>query len=215
MDVLDLSKHGPVIPVIVIQRLQDAVPLAQALVDGGVRVLEVTLRTPVALECVRAIAAAVPQAIVGAGTLRSVADAEAAQAAGCRFGVSPGYDRAIGRACREIGLPLLPGVATASEVMAATADGYSFLKFFPASAAGGLPMLKALAGPFADVLFCPTGGITPETAPQFLALPNVRVCGGSWLTPQDAVDAGDWGRITRLARAAAALGGEREARGAG
>jgi 2-dehydro-3-deoxyphosphogluconate aldolase/(4S)-4-hydroxy-2-oxoglutarate aldolase len=205
MNPLELATHGPVIPVIVIQRLADAVPLARALVAGGVKVLEITLRTPVALECMRAIAAAVPEAIVGAGTLRSVDDARAALAAGCRFGVSPGYSRDIGLACKQMGLPLLPGVATASEVMAAHADGYSFLKFFPATAAGGIPMLKALAGPFGDVVFCPTGGITPETAPQFLSLPNVRVCGGSWLTPQDALDAQDWARIAALARAAAAL----------
>jgi 2-dehydro-3-deoxyphosphogluconate aldolase/(4S)-4-hydroxy-2-oxoglutarate aldolase len=205
MNPLELASFGPVIPVIVIQRLEDAVPLAQALVAGGVRVLEVTLRTPVALDAMRAIAQAVPEAIVGAGTIRSVVDAEAAKDAGCRFGVSPGYDSDIGHACRNLGLPLLPGVATASEVMAANADGYTFLKFFPATAAGGIPMLKGLYGPFADVAFCPTGGITPETAPQFLALPNVVVCGGSWLTPQDVVDARDWGRITQLAREAAAL----------
>jgi 2-dehydro-3-deoxyphosphogluconate aldolase/(4S)-4-hydroxy-2-oxoglutarate aldolase len=205
MNPLELVSHGPVIPVIVLQRGADAVPLARALVAGGVRVLEITLRTPVALDCMRAIAAAVPDAIVGAGTIRSVEDARAALAAGCRFGVSPGYARDIGRACKDIGLPLLPGVATASEVMAANADGYGFLKFFPATAAGGIPMLKALAGPFVDVVFCPTGGITPETAPQFLALPNVKVCGGSWLTPQDAVDAQDWARITALAQAANAM----------
>ena len=205
MNPLDLVSHGPVIPVIVIQRVADAVPLARALVAGGVKVLEITLRTPVALDCMRAIAQAVPEAIVGAGTIRSVDDARAALDAGCRFGVSPGYTQDIGLACRDIGLPLLPGVATASEVMAANADGYGFLKFFPATAAGGIPMLKALAGPFADVVFCPTGGITPETAPQFLALPNVQVCGGSWLTPQDAVDAQDWARISALARAAQAL----------
>jgi len=205
MNPLDLVTHGPVIPVIVLQRVADAVPLAQALLAGGIKVLEITLRTPVALECMRAIAKAVPEAIVGAGTIRSVQDARAALDAGCRFGVSPGYSADIGMACRQIGLPLLPGVATASEVMAANADGYHFLKFFPATAAGGIPMLKALAGPFTDVLFCPTGGITPETAPQFLALPNVKVCGGSWLSPQDAVDAKDWARITALARSASAL----------
>jgi 2-dehydro-3-deoxyphosphogluconate aldolase/(4S)-4-hydroxy-2-oxoglutarate aldolase len=205
MNTLDLVPHGPVIPVIVLQRVADAVPLARALVAGGVKVLEITLRTPAALDCMRAIAQGVPEAIVGAGTIRSVDDARAALAAGCRFGVSPGYTRDIGQACRQIGLPLLPGVASASEVMSANADGYGFLKFFPATAAGGIPMLKALAGPFADVLFCPTGGITPETAPQFLALPNVRVCGGSWLTPQDAMDARDWARITALAKAASAL----------
>ena len=205
MNPLDLVPHGPVIPVIVLQRVADAVPLARALLAGGVRVLEVTLRTPVALECMRAIVREVPGAIVGAGTIRSVADAEAAKDAGCLFGVSPGYHTEVGHACRNLGLPLLPGVATASEVMAAYRDGYGFLKFFPATAAGGIPMLKALAGPFTDVVFCPTGGITERTAPQFLALPNVVVCGGSWLTPQDAVDAQDWPRITALAREACAL----------
>ena len=202
---LELAGYGPVIPVIVIQQLKDAVPLAEALVAGGVRVLEVTMRTPVALQAIEAIAKAVPQAIVGAGTIRSAADARAAKNAGSLFGVSPGYTGAVGEACRDVGLPLLPGVATASEVMAAQADGLGFLKFFPATAAGGIPMLKALAGPFPDVVFCPTGGISVDTAPQFLALPNVKVCGGSWLTPADAVAAGDWARITKLAREAGAL----------
>jgi 2-dehydro-3-deoxyphosphogluconate aldolase/(4S)-4-hydroxy-2-oxoglutarate aldolase len=197
--------HGPVIPVIVIQRLEHAVPLAEALLEGGVRVLEVTLRTPVALQCMEAIARALPQAIVGAGTLRTAADARAAVAAGCRFGVSPGYTREIGAACRDAGLPLLPGVATAGEVMAASADGHRLLKFFPASVAGGVPMLRAFAGPFPDIAFCPTGGITAQTAPQYLALPNVKACGGSWLTPAEAMEAGDWAAITALARAAAAL----------
>lgn len=205
LNTLDLAAHGPVIPVIVIQRLEDAVPLAQALVEGGVRVLEVTLRTPVALRAMEAIARSVPGAIVGAGTIRNVADAQAARDAGCRFGVSPGYTSELGHYCRNVTLPLLPGVATASEVMQANADGYGFLKFFPATAAGGIPLLKALHGPFPDVVFCPTGGITPESAPQFLALPNVKVCGGSWLTPADAVEAKDWARITTLARQTHAL----------
>ena len=200
-----LAEQGPVIPVIVLQRLEHAVPLAQALVAGGVRVLEVTLRTPVARQCMRAIVQAVPEAIVGAGTLRTPADVRAALHAGCRFGVSPGYTREVAAACRDLGLPLLPGVATASEAMAASADGHRFLKFFPAVAAGGVAMLKALHGPFPDLTFCPTGGITAATASQFLALPNVRVCGGSWLTPEDAVAAGDWPRITALAREASAL----------
>jgi 2-dehydro-3-deoxyphosphogluconate aldolase / (4S)-4-hydroxy-2-oxoglutarate aldolase len=205
MNTLDLVQYGPVIPVIVIHRLEDAVPMAEALVAGGVRVLEVTLRTPVALQCMEAIARAVPEAVLGAGTVRSVADAQAAKDAGCVFAVSPGYTSTIGTACREIGLPLLPGTATGSEVMQANSDGYFFLKFFPALQAGGIAMLKALAGPFTDVVFCPTGGITLATAPDFLALPNVKVCGGSWLTPADAVDAKDWPRITRLAREASAL----------
>jgi 2-dehydro-3-deoxyphosphogluconate aldolase/(4S)-4-hydroxy-2-oxoglutarate aldolase len=200
MNTLQLATFGPVIPVIVIQRLEDAVPLAQALVDGGVKVLEVTLRTPVALKAMEEIARKVPGAIVGAGTVRNVADAQAAKDAGCQFAVSPGYVHDVGIACHNIGLPLLPGVSTGSEVMQANIDGYYFLKFFPATAGGGIPMLKALAGPFHDVVFCPTGGITLETAPQFLALPNVKVCGGSWLTPADAVEAKDWKRITQLAR---------------
>lgn len=202
---LDLTAFGPVIPVIVLQRFEHAVPMARALVEGGVRVLEVTLRTPAALACMAAIAREVPEAIVGAGTLRSAADVRAARDAGCQFGVSPGYTAEIGAACRDAGLPLLPGVATASEVMAANADGLSFLKFFPATTAGGASLLRAWAGPFPDVAFCPTGGITVESAPQFLSLPNVRVCGGSWLTPADALEAGDWARITKLAREASAL----------
>ncbi|MEO7010240.1 MAG: keto-deoxy-phosphogluconate aldolase [Caldimonas sp.] len=181
MDPLTLADHGPVIPVIVIDALDAAVPLARALVEGGVCVLEVTLRTPVALRAIEAIARAVPEAIVGAGTLRGAADVQAALDAGCRFAVSPGYTAAIGSACAERGLALLPGVATASEV------------------------LEALAGPFADVLFCPTGGIDLASAPHYLALPNVRVVGGSWLTPADALTARDWPRITHLARAARAL----------
>jgi 2-dehydro-3-deoxyphosphogluconate aldolase/(4S)-4-hydroxy-2-oxoglutarate aldolase len=207
MKTIELAGHGPVIPVIVLQRVADAVPLARALVDGGVRVLEVTLRTPVALACIEAIARDVPEAIVGAGTLRAADDARVARDAGSRFAVSPGYTSALGAACRAADLPLLPGVATSSEVLAAMADGLDFLKFFPAVQAGGVAMLKAFAGPFPDIAFCPTGGITTETAPQFLALPNVRVCGGSWLTPQDAVDAKDWARITGLAREASRLRG--------
>ncbi|MCE4539774.1 bifunctional 4-hydroxy-2-oxoglutarate aldolase/2-dehydro-3-deoxy-phosphogluconate aldolase [Pelomonas sp. P7] len=204
LDTLSLASHGPVIPVIVIQRLEDAVPLAEALVAGGVKVLEVTLRTPVALQAMEAMAK-VPGAIVGAGTLRSPQDVVNARNAGCRFGVSPGFTEAMGQACQQQGLPLLPGVSTASEVMQANAAGYGFLKLFPAVAVGGVNLLKALAGPFPDVAFCPTGGISLETAPQFLKLPNVKVCGGSWLTPQEAVDAKDWARITRLAAEASAL----------
>ena len=206
LDTLSLAGHGPVIPVIVVQRLEDAVPLAEALVAGGVKVLEVTLRTPVALKAIEAMAK-VPGAIVGAGTLRAPADAAAARSAGCQFGVSPGYTDALAEACCAAGLPLLPGVSTASEVMQANAGGFGFLKLFPAVAVGGVNLLKSLAGPFPDVSFCPTGGISLETAPQFLKLPNVKVCGGSWLTPQDAVDAKDWARITQLAAEAAALRG--------
>ncbi|HEY6512421.1 MAG TPA: bifunctional 4-hydroxy-2-oxoglutarate aldolase/2-dehydro-3-deoxy-phosphogluconate aldolase [Burkholderiaceae bacterium] len=205
LNTLSLADHGPVIPVIVLQRVEHAVPLAEALVAGGVRVLEVTLRTPVALLAIEAIAKAVPQAVLGAGTLRTRGDAQAARNAGCVFGVSPGYTRDIGAACRDAGLPLLPGVASAGEVMTANDDGLTFLKFFPAVPAGGVAMLKALHGPFPDVSFCPTGGVTPDNAASFLALPNVRVCGGSWLTPADAAEQGDWARITRLAHEAGAL----------
>ena len=206
LETLSLASHGPVIPVIVIQRLEDAVPLAEALVAGGVKVLEVTLRTPVALQAMEAMAK-VPGAIVGAGTLRTPADVRAAKSAGCQFGVSPGFTDALASACNAEDLPLLPGVSTASEVMQANAAGFSFLKLFPATAVGGVNLLKALGGPFPDVAFCPTGGISLQTAPDFLKLANVKVCGGSWLTPQDAIDAKDWAHITKLAAEAAALRG--------
>jgi 2-dehydro-3-deoxyphosphogluconate aldolase/(4S)-4-hydroxy-2-oxoglutarate aldolase len=196
---LHVMQDAPVIPVIVLNDVAHAVPMARALVAGGIRMLEVTLRTPQALACIEAIARDVPEAVLGAGTVRSQADAQAAVNAGARFAVSPGYTSALGQACRALGLPLLPGVATGSEIMQAQADGYQQLKFFPAVQAGGLAMLKAWSGPFFDVDFCPTGGLTPENAPQFLALPNVRCVGGSWLVPADALAAGDWARITALA----------------
>lgn len=205
MNTLALASHGPVIPVIVINRLEDAVPMAEALLAGGIKVLEVTLRTECALRAIELIAKTVPEAILGAGTVRSVADAQAAKNAGCVFAVSPGYTSQIGLACHDMNLPLLPGVATGSEVMMANADGYAFLKLFPAVAVGGINLLKGFSGPFADVKFCPTGGITLATASDFLALPNVPVCGGTWLTPADAVAAGDWARITQLAFEASAI----------
>ncbi len=205
LDPLDLARHGPVIPVIVIERVEDAVPMARALVEGGVKVLEVTLRTAAGLRAIEAIARDVPEAIVGVGTVRSPADVRAARSAGARFAVSPGWLPSVAASCREVGLALLPGVATASEVMAAAEDGLRFLKFFPAGAAGGVAMLKAWAGPFADIAFCPTGGITAASAPDYLALGNVRVVGGSWLTPPDALAGSDWPRIARLAREASAL----------
>ncbi|MEY4712230.1 MAG: bifunctional 4-hydroxy-2-oxoglutarate aldolase/2-dehydro-3-deoxy-phosphogluconate aldolase [Pseudomonadota bacterium] len=203
---LDVMRDAPVIPVIVLEDVAQAVPLARALVAGGIRMLEVTLRTPAALACIEAIAREVPQAVAGAGTVRSAADAKAAHAAGARFAVSPGFTMAIGQACRDLGLPLLPGVATGSEILQAQEAGYSQLKFFPALQAGGLAMLKAWAGPFGDMMFCPTGGVSAANAGEFLALPNVACVGGSWLTPAAAVAAGDWDRITGLAREAAWLG---------
>jgi 2-dehydro-3-deoxyphosphogluconate aldolase / (4S)-4-hydroxy-2-oxoglutarate aldolase len=200
-----LARHGPVIPVITIEALEHAVPMAQALVAGGVRVLEITLRSPVALQAIAAIAQHVPQAIVGAGTVLGPADVVAAAQAGSQFIVSPGYLPSIGAACQAASLPWLPGVATASEILQAREAGHTFLKFFPASAAGGPALLAAWAGPFSDIHFCPTGGITAETAPSFLSLPQVLVCGGSWLTPTKAMHAGDWGQITALAKSAQAL----------
>ena len=197
---LQVMQDAPVIPVIVLHDVKHAVALARALVAGGIRMLEVTLRTPQALACLEAIAREVPEAVAGAGTVRSAADVQASLNAGARFAVSPGYTRTVGQACRDAGLPLLPGVATGSEIMAAQDDGYNELKFFPAMQAGGPAMLKAWGGPFIDVRFCPTGGVTQTNAAEFLALPNVACVGGSWLTPADALAAGDWARITALAR---------------
>ena len=205
MNARDVMQAGPVIPVIVIERLADAVPLARALVAGGVRVLELTLRTAVALQAIERVAAEVEGAIVGAGTLTRPEDIESVQRAGAVFGVSPGLTRELAAAAHAGGLPLLPGVMTPSDVIAAGAAGYTELKLFPAQQAGGIGMLKALGGPFPHIRFCPTGGITAATAPEFLALPNVVCVGGSWLTPPDAVAAGDWSRITALARAASQL----------
>ena len=202
---LDVMRDAPVIPVIVLHDVKHAVPLARALVAGGIRMLEVTLRTPVALACIEAIAKEVPEAVVGAGTVRSAADAQAAAMAGARFAVSPGYTRAVGKACHDLGLPLLPGVATGSEIMLAQEDGFTELKFFPAVQAGGVAMLKAWQGPFGEVKFCPTGGVTAANAPEFLSLANVACVGGSWIVPTEAIAAGDWGRIEALAREASQL----------
>jgi 2-dehydro-3-deoxyphosphogluconate aldolase/(4S)-4-hydroxy-2-oxoglutarate aldolase len=195
-----ILSSGPVIPVIVIEDAAYAVPLARALVAGGVRVLEVTLRTAAAIDSIRAIVDAVPEALVGAGTLISESDIRRAQAAGACFGVSPGATPSLLAAAAESGLPLLPGVMTPSEVIAAIDAGYTALKLFPAAQAGGIGMLKALKGPFPQLRFCPTGGISPASAPDFLALPNVACVGGSWLTPPELIEAGDWAGITRLAQ---------------
>ena len=205
LSALQVLQDAPVIPVIVLHERAHAVPMARALVAGGIRMLEVTLRTPQALEALRAIAAEVPEAVVGAGTVRSAQDARAAAQAGARFAVSPGYTRNLSHACAGEGLCLLPGVATGSEILQAQEDGHTELKFFPAVQAGGAAMLKAWSGPFFDVRFCPTGGITPANAGEFLSLPNVACVGGSWLVPADALARGDWARIEALAREAAAL----------
>ena len=198
---LQVMQDAPVIPVIVLNDLAHAVPMARALLAGGVRMLEVTLRTPQALACIEAIAREVPEAVVGAGTVRSRADAQAAARAGAQFAVSPGYTPAVGQACRDAGLALLPGVATGSEIMMAQEDGFTELKFFPAMQAGGPALLKAWSGPFFDVKFCPTGGITLQNAADFLALPNVVCVGGAWLVPSEAMVKGEWDLITELAEA--------------
>ena len=202
---LQVMQDAPVIPVIVLNDVAHAVPMARALVAGGIRMLEVTLRTSQALACIEAIAKEVPEAIVGAGTVRNPADAKAAANAGAKFAVSPGYTPAVAQACRDEGLSLLPGVATGSEIMMAQEDGYTELKFFPAMQAGGPTMLKAWGGPFFDVRFCPTGGVTAQNASEFLSLPNVACVGGSWLVPAEALANGDWARIEKLAREACQL----------
>lgn len=202
---LDIMRASPVIPVIAIDDIEYAVPLAKALVAGGIRVLEVTLRTVHGLPAIRAIAEQVPGAIVGVGTLTQADEFVAARDAGAVFGVSPGLTPALIAAAKASGLPLLPGVMTPSEVMAAREAGFRQLKLFPAVPAGGVGMLNAIAGPLGDVTFCPTGGISLETAPDFLACKNVACVGGSWLTPKDLLKAGDWARITALATAASQL----------
>jgi 2-dehydro-3-deoxyphosphogluconate aldolase/(4S)-4-hydroxy-2-oxoglutarate aldolase len=193
LSALQVMQDAPVIPVIVLSDVAHAVPMARALLAGGIRMLEVTLRTPQALACIEAIAREVPEAVARAGA---------------RFAVSPGYTPAVGQACRDAGLALLPGVATGSEIMLAQEDGFTELKFFPAMQAGGPAMLKAWSGPFFDVKFCPTGGVTPQNAADFLALPNVVCVGGSWLVPADALVSGDWARITRLAGETRTLAGQ-------
>jgi 2-dehydro-3-deoxyphosphogluconate aldolase/(4S)-4-hydroxy-2-oxoglutarate aldolase len=205
MKIIELAKYGPVIPVIVIEDINDAVPMAEALLAGGIKVLEITLRTKCALKAIEMIANKVPDAIVGAGTLRTKSDATNAKLAGSQFAVSPGYTNEMGSICKELELPLLPGVSTGSEVMHANKDGYSFLKLFPAVAVGGINLLKGFSGPFVDTQFCPTGGITIESAPDFLALPNVPVCGGSWLTPKNLIEEKNWSEITRLAKQASLI----------
>jgi 2-dehydro-3-deoxyphosphogluconate aldolase/(4S)-4-hydroxy-2-oxoglutarate aldolase len=206
MNLLDIMRTSAVIPVIAIDDPDHAVPLAKALVAGGIRVLEVTLRTPHGLGAIRAMSE-VEGAIVGVGTLTQPEEFAAARDAGAVFGVSPGLTDALIAAARSSGLPLLPGVMTPSEVMKAREQGYKQLKLFPAVPAGGVGMLNAIAGPLSDITFCPTGGISQETAPAFLALKNVACVGGSWLTPKDAMKAGDWEHITALAKAASALRG--------
>ncbi len=205
VDIRQILQLSPVIPVIAIEEMAHAVPLARALVAGGICVLEVTLRTEHGLSAIRAISQQVPGAIVGVGTLTKPEEFTAASDAGAVFGVSPGLTPALIEAARQTRLPLLPGVMTPSEVMTAREAGFHTLKLFPAMQAGGVGMLNAIAGPMPDVTFCPTGGISQENAAQFLACKNVVCVGGSWLTPKAAVLAGDWERIKALAMAASSL----------
>lgn len=202
---LGLLARGPVLPVVTVERAETALALADALAGGGITTIEVTLRTDAALDAIRAISAARPDLAVGAGTVRTPAQLDACAAAGCAFAVSPGATARLLDAAAEHAVPLLPGAATASEVMALLERGYRAMKLFPADAAGGIAFLRALAGPLPEARFCPTGGVTAASAPDYLALANVLCVGGSWLTPGEALAAGDWARITDRARAAAAL----------
>ncbi|MFF0426783.1 bifunctional 4-hydroxy-2-oxoglutarate aldolase/2-dehydro-3-deoxy-phosphogluconate aldolase [Streptomyces sp. NPDC004520] len=203
--VFGLAPTVPVVPVVVIDDAADAVPLARALVAGGLPLIEVTLRTPAALDALRAITAEVPEAVVGAGTVVSAAGVVDAVGAGARFLVGPGWTERLLGAMRDSGVPFLPGVSTASEVVALLERGVRDMKFFPAEAAGGIPYLKSLAGPLPRARFCPTGGVSPASAPAYLALPNVGCVGGTWMLPPDALAARDWARVEELARGAAAL----------
>ena len=200
----EICRLAPVIPVLVIEDAAKARPLAEALVAGGLPALEITLRTPAALEAIREMSQ-VPGGVVGAGTLLTPADVAAAKDAGALFGVAPGATDRLLAACEEADLPLLPGAATASEVMALLERGYTVQKFFPAEAAGGAPALKAIGAPLPQVKFCPTGGVSPSNAAAYLGLSNTLCVGGSWVAPADKVASGDWAGITELARTAAAL----------
>jgi 2-dehydro-3-deoxyphosphogluconate aldolase/(4S)-4-hydroxy-2-oxoglutarate aldolase len=203
----EIVTRAPVIPVITIEREADAIPLAQALIAGGLTVLEVTLRTQAALKAISDLRARFPDALVGAGTVLTEQQAQAAKAAGAQFFVSPGSTPAVLAAADKAGVPLLPGAATPSEMMLLAERGYTVQKFFPAEAAGGVPMLKSLSAVLAHIRFCPTGGLTPENANSYLALPNVVCIGGSWMVSKKLVDGHQWGEIERLSRLTAALKG--------
>lgn len=205
MNIREIVGLAPVIPVLTITELEHAVPLARALSAGGLRVLEITLRTPVALAAIDAMRKAVPDAVIGVGTLTRAVDFAAADRVGAHFGVTPGLTPELAAASRGARFPLLPGVMTPTELIAARAAGFSVLKLFPAEQAGGVAMLRALGAPFPDVLFCPTGGITRASAPDYLELPNVVCIGGSWIAPRAMLAAGDWAGIEALARDAAGL----------
>lgn len=203
----EIFSQGPVVPVLVISDVAHAVPIAKALIAGGIRVLEVTLRTASALDVIAKIAKEVPEALIGAGTVTNREQLKQVQDAGALFAISPGMTPDLLAAGNEGNIALIPGISSISELMKAVDLGYTHLKFFPAEASGGVKALKAIGGPFPDIAFCPTGGISPDNYRDYLALPNVRCAGGSWLVPEDAVLAGDWDRITELAKQAVAGSG--------
>ena len=205
MTIHDILKLGPVMPVIVIDSADQAEPLADALLAGGIRTAEITLRTPAAIKAIEKMARNCPDITVGAGTVRTARDAQIAADAGSRFVVSPGTTPSILEGCQSARLPLLPGAASVSEMMALAEQGYSVQKFFPANAAGGISFIKSLSSPLPDLTFCPTGGITEITAPEWLALPNIACVGGSWIAPQALIESGDFAEITNRARVAAHL----------
>ncbi len=198
----EIFAAGPVVPVLVIKDLDSAVPLAKALIAGGIKVLEVTLRTPVALDVIRKIADEVPEAIIGAGTVTNAQQLKQVVEAGAKFAISPGLTEALLEAGKGYDIPLIPGISSISDLMTAKDAGYDHLKFFPAEASGGVKALKSIGGPFPDVTFCPTGGIGPANYNDYLSLSNVACVGGSWVSPDDAIENGDWDAITQLAKEA-------------
>lgn len=200
----EIFAAGPVVPVLVIDNEDDAVPLAKALMAGGIKVLEVTLRTPAALSVIKRIAEEVPDALIGAGTVTNAQQLKQVVDAGAKFAISPGLTSDLLLAGKSFDIPLIPGISSTSDLMQAKDAGYTYLKFFPAEASGGVKAIKSISGPFPDIVFCPTGGIGPTNYNDYLALGNVRCVGGSWLAPDDAVKSGDWGKITQLTKDAVA-----------
>lgn len=196
----EIFAAGPVVPVLVINDVEKAVPLAKALMAGGIKVLEVTLRTPVAIDVISTIAKEVPDALIGAGTVTNAQQLKAVTDAGAKFAISPGMTADLLKAGMDGDIPLIPGISSTSDLMKGKDAGYTHMKFFPAEASGGVKAIKSISGPFPDVTFCPTGGIGPGNYKEYLALPNVKCVGGSWVAPDDAINEGDWDRITQLAK---------------
>lgn len=200
----EIFAAGPVVPVLVINDVEKAVPLAKALMEGGIKVLEVTLRTPAAIDVIKRIADEVPDSLIGAGTVTNAQQLKAVVDAGAKFAISPGMTADLLKAGMDAEIPLIPGISSTSDLMKGKDAGYTHMKFFPAEASGGVKAIKSISGPFPDVTFCPTGGIGPNNYNDYLALNNVKCVGGSWLAPDDAIESGDWARITQLAKEAIA-----------